>query len=147
MMLYHFLWLVVTVTGLGAQGYLEAAEEEGSGPVFLHEPPSRLHFSNTTGALLPCSAHGNPPPLVEWISGGELVTDVAGIRSVHTNGSLQFLPFPPSAYTASVHAATYSCKASSAAGVIVSRPVHVRAGKRDCPWLPVCLCLLHYFSE
>ncbi|XP_071549821.1 cell adhesion molecule Dscam1-like [Panulirus ornatus] len=105
--------------------------EEGRGPVFLHEPPSRLHFSNTTGALLPCSAHGNPPPVVEWVSNGQVVSDVPDVRVVHTNGSLQFLPFPPYAYTAAVHAATYSCRASSTAGTILSVPVHVRAVVRQ----------------
>ncbi|CAL4079327.1 unnamed protein product, partial [Meganyctiphanes norvegica] len=105
--------------------------EEGRGPVFLHEPPSRLHFSNTTGALLPCSAHGNPKPVVEWLSAGVVVGDVGGVRVVHTNGSLQFLPFAPSAYTAAVHANTYSCRAANTAGIILSRPVHVRAVVRQ----------------
>ncbi|XP_068223029.1 cell adhesion molecule Dscam1-like isoform X2 [Palaemon carinicauda] len=118
---------LVSIAGAEAGGSVE----EGRGPVFLHEPPSRLHFSNTTGALLPCSAHGSPPPRVEWLTGGEVVTEVADVRVVHTNGSLQFLPFPPYAYTAVVHAATYSCRASSSAGTILSRPVHVRAVVRQ----------------
>ncbi|XP_047475797.1 Down syndrome cell adhesion molecule-like protein Dscam2 isoform X2 [Penaeus chinensis] len=117
---------------MSANGSLSgAAGEEDRGPVFLHEPPSRLHFSNTTGALLPCSAHGNPPPQVEWLNGGDVVTEVADVCIVHKNGSLQFLPFPPYAYTAGVHAATYSCRASSSAGTIISRPVHVRAVVRQ----------------
>ncbi|KAK8378810.1 hypothetical protein O3P69_009493 [Scylla paramamosain] len=118
---------VVVVVVIAAGGPME----EGRGPVFLHEPPSRLHFSNTTGALLPCSAHGTPPPRVEWLSGGAVVADVPDVRIVHLNGSLQFLPFPPYAYTATVHAATYACRASSAAGTILSIPVHVRAVVRQ----------------
>ncbi|KAK8728934.1 hypothetical protein OTU49_008880, partial [Cherax quadricarinatus] len=118
--------LLLLATG-GGVVWAGVSVEEGRGPVFLHEPPSRLHFSNTTGALLPCSAHGNPPPRVEWLSGGEVVVDVPDVRVVHANGSLQFLPFPPYAYTATVHAATYSCRAASAAGTILSIPVHVRA--------------------
>ncbi|XP_037794131.1 Down syndrome cell adhesion molecule-like protein Dscam2 [Penaeus monodon] len=115
---------------MSANGSLSGtAGEEDRGPVFLHEPPSRLHFSNTTGALLPCSAHGNPPPQVEWLNGGDVVTEVSDVCIVHKNGSLQFLPFPPYAYTAGVHAATYSCRASSSAGTIISRPVHVRAAR------------------
>lgn len=66
---------------------------------------------------------------MEWLSGGEVVSDVPDVRMVHVNGSLQFLPFPPYAYTAAVHAATYACRASSAAGTILSIPVHVRAGE------------------
>ena len=67
---------------------------------------------------------------MEWLSGGEVVGDVPDVRVVHVNGSLQFLPFPPYAYTAAVHANTYACRASSAAGTILSIPVHVRAGKQ-----------------
>lgn len=37
------------------------------GPVFLQEPPSWLEFSNSSGAILSCSAHGNPPPDIRWI--------------------------------------------------------------------------------
>nr|XP_053651853.1 cell adhesion molecule Dscam2-like [Cherax quadricarinatus] len=122
--------LLLLATG-GGVVWAGVSVEEGRGPVFLHEPPSRLHFSNTTGALLPCSAHGNPPPRVEWLSGGEVVVDVPDVRVVHANGSLQFLPFPPYAYTATVHAATYSCRAASAAGTILSIPVHVRAVVRQ----------------
>ncbi|XP_071538216.1 cell adhesion molecule Dscam1-like [Panulirus ornatus] len=123
--------MLLTSCGWGVVQATRVSVEEGRGPVFLHEPPPRLHFSNTTGALLPCSAHGNPPPVVEWVSGGEVVGGVPEVRVVHTNGSLQFLPFPPYAYTATVHAATYSCRASSAAGTILSIPVHVRAVVRQ----------------
>ncbi|XP_069185985.1 cell adhesion molecule Dscam1 isoform X2 [Procambarus clarkii] len=141
-MTHHTTWNPSTLRVLGVLTVLLLATgggvvwagvsvEEGRGPVFLHEPPSRLHFSNTTGALLPCSAHGSPPPRVEWLSVGEVVADVADVRVVHPNGSLQFLPFPPYAYTATVHAATYSCRATSAAGTILSIPVHVRAVVRQ----------------
>lgn len=66
--------------------------------------------------------------MIAWLSKGRVIEDVPGVRVMHGNGSLQFLPFPPSAYTASVHAAAYSCRASSPAGAIVSRPVRIRAG-------------------
>ncbi|KAJ9589565.1 hypothetical protein L9F63_017230, partial [Diploptera punctata] len=37
------------------------------GPVFLQEPPPWLEFSNSTGAMLSCSAHGSPPPEIRWV--------------------------------------------------------------------------------
>ena len=39
------------------------------GPQFTREPPTRLHFSNDTGAKIDCIATGTPPALVEWILG------------------------------------------------------------------------------
>nr|CAD7257865.1 unnamed protein product [Timema shepardi] len=41
------------------------------GPVFLQEPPSWLEFSNTTGAMLSCSAHGSPPPDIRWMDAAD----------------------------------------------------------------------------
>lgn len=34
------------------------------GPVFLHEPPHKVEFSNNTGGHIECSGHGSPPPEV-----------------------------------------------------------------------------------
>lgn len=34
------------------------------GPIFLHEPPHRVEFSNNSGGLIECSGHGSPPPEV-----------------------------------------------------------------------------------
>lgn len=43
----------------------------GQGPVFLHEPPSTLEISNSSGAMLTCSARGNPPPNIRWIDSND----------------------------------------------------------------------------
>lgn len=32
------------------------------GPVFLHEPPHRVEFSNHTGTHIDCAGHGSPQP-------------------------------------------------------------------------------------
>lgn len=39
------------------------------GPVFIQEPPHRVEFSNSSGGKVDCTAHGSPPPEVEWILG------------------------------------------------------------------------------
>lgn len=44
------------------------AEDDTAGPVFLKEPLNRMDFSNTTGAVVECSASGNPPPDIIWVS-------------------------------------------------------------------------------
>ena len=54
------------------------------GPVFIREPPNRVDFSNTTGAVVECTARGNPQPEIIWIrSDGTAVGDVPGLRQVH----------------------------------------------------------------
>lgn len=37
------------------------------GPIFLHEPPHRVEFSNNSGGLIECSGHGSPPPEVNEV--------------------------------------------------------------------------------
>ncbi|CAG9829124.1 unnamed protein product [Diabrotica balteata] len=37
------------------------------GPLFIHEPPHRVEFSNSSGGKVDCTAQGSPPPEVEWI--------------------------------------------------------------------------------
>ncbi|KAG8230033.1 hypothetical protein J437_LFUL009999 [Ladona fulva] len=73
-------------------------------------------------------------------SGGVLapaaaVGDVSGVRRVLRNGTLLFPPFPPAAFRHDVHGAVYRCLASNAAGRVLSRDSHVRAGERQ-PSLP-----------
>lgn len=34
------------------------------GPVFSHEPPHKVEFSNNTGGHIGCSGHGSPQPEV-----------------------------------------------------------------------------------
>ncbi|KAK9507874.1 hypothetical protein O3M35_007643 [Rhynocoris fuscipes] len=51
--------------------------------MFIKEPPNRVDFSNTTGAVIECTARGNPTPEIIWIrSDGTAVGDVPGLRQV-----------------------------------------------------------------
>lgn len=50
----------VTVRGVGL---------DLQGPGFLIEPPYKMEFSNGSGGRLDCTAHGSPPPHVEWTLG------------------------------------------------------------------------------
>lgn len=59
---------------------------------------------------------------------GTLVTQVADLRLVYSNGSLMFPSFPAERYRHDVHTATYRCRVRNQVGVVVSRDVHVRAG-------------------
>ncbi|XP_076265880.1 Down syndrome cell adhesion molecule 1 isoform X13 [Rhynchophorus ferrugineus] len=104
------------------------AEDDTSGPVFLKEPPNRVDFSNTTGAVVECSAVGNPPPDIIWVrSDGTAVGDVPGLRQVLANGNLVFPPFRAEDYRQEVHAQVYACLAKNSVGSINSRDVNVRA--------------------
>lgn len=49
-------------------------------------------------------------------------------RQILQNGTLYFPPFAGTYYRADVHENTYRCKASNAAGTILSRDVHISAG-------------------
>ncbi|XP_046985890.1 Down syndrome cell adhesion molecule-like protein Dscam2 [Schistocerca americana] len=98
------------------------------GPVFLQEPPHRAHFSNSTGAALHCSAHGDPPPRISWLaSDGSEASAVPGLRQLLDNGTLLLAPFSADQYRPEVHSAAYRCAATNSVGTIVSRRVHVRA--------------------
>lgn len=55
------------------------------GPLFLHEPPHRVEFSNISGAKVDCTAHGSPSPEVEWI-----LADGSPVHQVSTNTCLSF---------------------------------------------------------
>ncbi|XP_057660491.1 cell adhesion molecule Dscam2 isoform X12 [Diorhabda carinulata] len=105
-----------------------ADDDTTSGPVFLKEPPNRVDFSNTTGAVVECSARGNPPPDIIWVrADGSAVGDVPGLRQVLANGNLVFPPFRAEDYRQEVHAQVYACLAKNTEGSIHSRDVNVRA--------------------
>ncbi|CAH1122837.1 unnamed protein product [Ceutorhynchus assimilis] len=107
---------------------LVLAEDDTAGPVFLKEPPNRVDFSNTTGAVVECGASGNPPPDIIWVrSDGTAVGDVPGLRQVLANGNLVFPPFRAEDYRQEVHAQVYVCLAKNSVGSINSRDVNVRA--------------------
>jgi hypothetical protein len=61
------------------------ADDDTAGPVYIKEPPNRVDFSNTTGAVVECSSRGNPVPEIIWVrSDGTAVGDVPGLRQVQS---------------------------------------------------------------
>ncbi|XP_055624208.1 cell adhesion molecule Dscam2 isoform X50 [Toxorhynchites rutilus septentrionalis] len=102
--------------------------DDSKGPVFLKEPTNRIDFSNSTGAVVECSATGNPPPEMIWIrSDGTAVGEVPGLRQILSNGNLVFPPFRAEDYRQDVHAQVYACMARNQFGSVISRDVNVRA--------------------
>lgn len=111
-------------------------------PSFAIEPPHRVLFSNSSGAVVNCNAMGEPPPKVTWIlaldaygsPGQPLVSEAtlsaSPYRVVRTDGSLLFPPFAAGDFRADVHATGYQCTATNTLGTVVSRTVQVRAGKK-----------------
>ncbi|VVC30731.1 Immunoglobulin subtype,Immunoglobulin-like domain,Immunoglobulin-like fold,Immunoglobulin subtype [Cinara cedri] len=98
------------------------------GPMFIKEPENRVDFSNTTGAIVECTARGSPRPEIIWIrADGSAVGDVPGLRQVKGDGNLVFPPFRAEDYRQEVHAQVYICMAKNRVGVIHSRDVNVRA--------------------
>ncbi|CAH2108338.1 unnamed protein product [Euphydryas editha] len=94
----------------------------------MKEPPNRVDFSNTTGAVVECAARGSPAPDVIWVrADGTAVGDVPGLRQVLPNGNLVFPPFRAEDYRQEVHAQVYACLARNPVGTIHSRDVNVRA--------------------
>ena len=52
-------------------------------PSFVQEPPAHVTFSNNTGAQITCVTHGNPVPLITWMTkDGSVVNSVPGLRLV-----------------------------------------------------------------
>ncbi|XP_064480488.1 cell adhesion molecule Dscam1-like [Ornithodoros turicata] len=97
-------------------------------PHFVREPPQRVEFLNGTGAVVPCLAHGSPPPQVTWTTlSGQPVTDVPGLRHLRPDGSLVLPPFRAEDFKEDVHSAVYRCVASNVAGTVGSHNVRVRA--------------------
>ncbi|CAK1540553.1 unnamed protein product [Leptosia nina] len=116
--------VLVALLALGAV----RCEDETIGPIFMKEPPNRVDFSNTTGAVVECAARGSPPPDVIWVrADGTAVGDVPGLRQVLPNGNLVFPPFRAEDYRQEVHAQVYACLARNPVGTIHSRDVNVRA--------------------
>nr|XP_024214183.1 Down syndrome cell adhesion molecule-like protein Dscam2 isoform X32 [Halyomorpha halys] len=114
------LFLALLAAGLG--------DDTSVGPMFIKEPPNRVDFSNTTGAVIECTARGNPTPEIIWVrSDGTAVGDVPGLRQVLANGNLVFPPFRAEDYRQEVHAQVYICLAKNTVGTIHSRDVNVRA--------------------
>ncbi|KAK6627073.1 hypothetical protein RUM44_009550 [Polyplax serrata] len=102
-------------TGRGFKDYQNVCFRTGSpyeqhlrGPSFHVEPPAKVEFSNTSGSWIDCTAFGNPPPAIDWISiDGSLVEDVLAVRRVLKNGTLVLLPFGAAAYRQDIHNTVY----------------------------------------
>lgn len=125
-----FLLLVAVAVLLTWVTSLAAGYRDSRGPQFLMEPASRAEFSNSSGGRLDCTATGSPSPSVSWLAlDGSTVADLPGLRRVFPNGTLWIEPFPPELYRQDVHSAIYRCTASNSVGMIVSRDVHLRAGR------------------
>ncbi|KAM7292179.1 Down syndrome cell adhesion molecule homolog, partial [Ixodes scapularis] len=99
----------------------------GFGPALVLEPPTSMEFSSESGAVLPCSARGQPTPRITWErKDGSPAAPVDGLRSVRSDGSLVLSSFLASQYRQDVHSATYRCVASNPLGTVKSRLVHVQ---------------------
>ncbi|KAG1671033.1 Down syndrome cell adhesion molecule-like protein Dscam2 [Nymphon striatum] len=71
-----------------------------------------------------CAAHGNPDPLIKWLT---LEESQRLRRPVHKNGTLQLKSFSPEQYQRNIHASVYICVASNIHGAITSPPIPIRA--------------------
>ncbi|XP_017758307.1 PREDICTED: Down syndrome cell adhesion molecule-like protein Dscam2 isoform X3 [Eufriesea mexicana] len=119
-----FVGAAAAVTSTSGHGF----DAHLRGPSFVMEPPSRVEFSNSSGAWLDCTATGSPPPNIDWSTAdGHPVNDVPGVRRVLRNGTLVLLPFAAAAFRQDVHSAAYRCVASNSVGRVLSRDVQVRA--------------------
>ncbi|GIY52850.1 hypothetical protein CEXT_233881 [Caerostris extrusa] len=99
------------------------------GPIFVHEPLETVEFSNSTGAVISCSAQviGTRNPLGE--EGRNPVSTIPGIRQVRPDNSLVFFPINTDQYRQDVHAAVYRCIATNKVGTIRSRDVVIKTGR------------------
>ncbi|XP_042226887.1 Down syndrome cell adhesion molecule-like protein Dscam2, partial [Homarus americanus] len=119
---------MVLIVTLHVKAGAEGAGRSTQGPTFSQEPPHHLDFTNTSGASVNCVAEGVPEPTVSWTyQDGRPLDQMEGVRQVLENGTLVFPPFPAHHYHSHVHAATYTCTASSPGGVLLATPMIVRA--------------------
>nr|XP_050864341.1 cell adhesion molecule Dscam2-like isoform X5 [Vespula vulgaris] len=105
---------------------------DSQGPVLVSEPRSSVEFSNDTGVMIHCSAHGSPLPRIDWLMGdGSPVLPIPHIREMLVNGSMYFLPFGAESYRHDVHSAVYRCQASNSVGRVLGREITVKAVVRQ----------------
>ncbi|XP_071033639.1 cell adhesion molecule Dscam1-like [Parasteatoda tepidariorum] len=121
---YTIFLLGICCRNYNAQSYSNNRQS----PTFLHEPPNRQEFLNSSGAVIPCTAFGSPNPVTKWLNeDGSTAVDIPGVRHVRLDGSLVFQPFRADQYRQDVHSATYRCTATNSFGTLSSRDVHVIA--------------------
>nr|XP_037276577.1 Down syndrome cell adhesion molecule-like protein Dscam2 [Rhipicephalus microplus] len=120
---------VSVLLSTGARADLPPPTSGGmAAPAFLHEPPVQVVFSNMTGALVSCSASGQPRPVISWTNeSGSPIDHIPGLRRGRPDGTLEFFPFRGEDYRQEVHASRYRCRASNTLGSVFSRSVHVKA--------------------
>ncbi|KAG1677276.1 Down syndrome cell adhesion molecule-like protein Dscam2 [Nymphon striatum] len=105
-----------------------AEGSKGTGPIFIVEPPRKVAFTNTRGAIIDCLVHGDPNPTIQWIhKNNERVEEVQGLLNILANNSLSLIKFQNALYRQNIHATSYKCKASNKYGTIISREVQVTA--------------------
>lgn len=82
------IWAFTVIPGFYQLCFASLGSDHSHGgivqiPSFVQEPPSHVTFSNNTGAHLTCVAHGNPIPLITWLTKeGSIVSPVPGLRFV-----------------------------------------------------------------
>ncbi|XP_022258137.1 Down syndrome cell adhesion molecule-like protein Dscam2, partial [Limulus polyphemus] len=97
-------------------------------PIFTHEPPQLVQFSNSKGAHVSCAARGDPFPHLTWTKeDGKEVPNIAEVVYVRPDGTLIFQPFSPDKYQQEIHSSSYRCLATNSVGTIGSRKVTVEA--------------------
>ncbi|GFQ66826.1 down syndrome cell adhesion molecule-like protein Dscam2, partial [Trichonephila clavata] len=97
------------------------------GPSFTKEPPNKVVFHNSSGAIVPCHVTGVPQPTVQWTKGDWThLPNIPGLRHTRQDGSLVFQPFRAEEYRQDIHGAVYRCVATNSFGSIGSTEVHVR---------------------
>lgn len=68
----------------------DAIQLDLQGPVFSHEPPHKVEFSNSTGGHVECSGHGSPPPEVSKL----VVYEFTGHMTGPDHAITVRLPYP-----------------------------------------------------
>ncbi|GBO99120.1 Down syndrome cell adhesion molecule-like protein Dscam2 [Eumeta japonica] len=106
------------------------AELSQLGPSFVLEPPSLVQYPTSSGTKVACVARGDPAPGISWLGDdGALINDIAGVRRIHKNGTLDILPGsgyrepqqqPPTAAAANAHGSVLSRDVTLQPGTVIA---------------------------